>query len=233
MTNDIKKILFIYESINSVKEDFRSKVLNETSTSSNSLFGGKKVSIPRAGAHAGQKGWQSNNAWDIPTPIGTPVYSVTSGVVQTFSDYGPIPKRTHGKTLFGAGFTVKSDSGPNVYYTHLKNCQVKRGDKISCGQLLGFVMDFPGSSYDHLHIAVSTGHDISEVIDNNGNIKCGKGLKILGKDIEIPKDLNNTDDLLNTDYKGKKVKDILNISDTDTEAPDFFDIIKKLLSVIS
>lgn len=152
MSTDIKDILHSFDSIIDENKMF----IDEVSASSSSLFGGGAVRIPADGAHKGQSGWQSNNAWDIPTPINSPVYAVADGVVLTFSDYGPNPIHKDGKTLFGAGFTVNSANGlPDVYYTHLKNCTVGKGDTIKCGQLLGYVMDFPGSDYDHLHIGVS------------------------------------------------------------------------------
>ena len=129
------------------------------------------IKVPGAGAHAGQSGWQSNNAWDIGAPVGTPVYAVNSGTVITFNDYGPTIQKRNGKKLFGLGFTVKSDNSlPSVYYTHLKNPQVSKGSKIARGQLLGYVMDFPGSSFDHLHIGIESG-DISQFITKDGTIK--------------------------------------------------------------
>jgi len=129
------------------------------------------IKVPGAGAHAGQSGWQSNNAWDIGAPVGTPVYAVNSGTVITFNDYGPTIQKRNGKKLFGLGFTVKSDNSlPSVYYTHLKNPQVSKGSKIVRGQLLAYVMDFPGSSFDHLHIGIESG-DISQFITRDGTIK--------------------------------------------------------------
>jgi murein DD-endopeptidase MepM/ murein hydrolase activator NlpD len=170
MSKDIKEILRSFDSIIDENKIF----IDEVSTSSSSLFGGSSVRIPADGAHKGQSGWQSNNAWDIPTPIGSPVYSVADGVVITFTDYGPNPIRKDNKTLFGAGFTVNSTNGlPDVYYTHLKDCTVGKGDTVKCGQLLGYVMDFPGSDYDHLHIGVESGHNIKEFLNPDGTLKCG------------------------------------------------------------
>jgi len=170
MNTDIKDILHSFDSIIDENKMF----IDEVATSSTSIFGGGAVRIPADGAHKGQSGWQSNNAWDIPTPIGSPVYSVADGVVLTFSDYGPNPIRKDGKTLFGAGFTVNSANGlPDVYYTHLKDCTVGKGDTVKCGQLLGYVMDFPGSDYDHLHIGVESGHNIKEFLNADGTLKCG------------------------------------------------------------
>jgi peptidoglycan hydrolase-like protein with peptidoglycan-binding domain len=149
--------------------------LNEQ-TQSDRLFGSSEVEIPIDGAHAGQSGWPSANAWDIKAPIGEPVYAIANGTVTTFEDYGPKIIKTNGKKLYGAGFTVKSTDGlPNVFYTHLQNVQVRKGSSVQCGQLLGYVMDMPGSSYDHVHIGVEWGHNIREFLNDDGTLKCSKG----------------------------------------------------------
>ena len=149
--------------------------LFEVMANSNHLYGGSSLKIPGDGAHKGQEGWQSNNAWDIKASIGTPVYAVVGGTLKTYSDYGPTPIKKDGKTLFGGSFTVKSDEGlPDVYYTHLKDVKVRQGSRVECGQLLGYVMDFPGSDYDHLHIGVETGH-VRQFLNDDGTLKCGDG----------------------------------------------------------
>jgi len=145
-----------------------------TPLDSTMLFGGAKVKIPSAGSHAGQTGWQSGNAWDIFTPIGTPVYAVAAGTLKSFNDYGPDIIYVDGKKLFGISYTVKSDGKgvPSIYYAHLKNSPLKKGQHISCGQLVGYVMDFPGGS-SHLHIGVETGN-VKQFIndDGKGTLKC-------------------------------------------------------------
>jgi murein DD-endopeptidase MepM/ murein hydrolase activator NlpD len=172
MSKDIEKI---YSSFDKILEEKKS-IMNEVAASSTSLFGGTPLTIPVDGSHKGQEGWQSNNAWDIKADIGTPVYAVADGTVLTYSDYGPTPVHKNGKTLFGAGFTVDSANGlPDVYYTHLQGVTVRPGSKIECGQLLGYVMDFPGSSYDHLHIGVESGHNVREFLNSDGTLKCGGG----------------------------------------------------------
>lgn len=159
----------------STKEEFKSFLMNEDFNSSDKLFGGSTVIIPAAGAHGGQSGWQSGNAWDIMTDVGTPVYAIADGIAQTFSDYGDKVIERDGKRLFGQSFTVKSDNDlPDVYYTHLKDSPVRQGSKISCGQYIGSVMDFPGSEADHVHIGVQKG-DISQFLNIDGSLKCSKG----------------------------------------------------------
>ena len=155
------------------------KYLNEVE--SNYLLGGSNMTIPKDGAHARQSGWHSSNAWDIKASIGDPVFALAGGTVQVFSDYGSDVIKRGNKKLYGQSFTVDSDGGlPDIYYTHLKGSTVAKGDKIQCGQLIGYVMDFPGSSYDHVHIGVETGHNIREFLNDDGSLKCAKGQK-LGK----------------------------------------------------
>lgn len=170
-----KNILRIFEKFDSTKF-----FIKEISSDSSELFGGKKLKIPIDGAHQGQSGWASSNAWDIAAPIGTPVYALADGIVITFKDYGSKVIRTGGKKLFGQGFTVKSDFGlPNIYYTHLEGSSINKGDKIKCGQLLGYITDFPDSGYDHLHVGVETGN-IRQFLNDDGTMKCASGLQITG-----------------------------------------------------
>lgn len=172
MNEEIEEILKLYDSI-----------LKEASSSSSELFGGNNVKIPGDGAHAGQSGWHSSNAWDIAAPVGTPVYALADGVAQTFSDYGKNVIATQGKKLYGQSFTVKSDGGlPSIYYTHLEGSTVTKGSEIKCGQLLGYIMDFPNSSYDHVHIGVETGN-IRQFLNDDGTIKCAKGQKLSGYEV--------------------------------------------------
>jgi murein DD-endopeptidase MepM/ murein hydrolase activator NlpD len=173
MNTDIKKILQSFDKILNENKLF----VNEASASSSSLFGGDKVTIPASGAHAGQSGWQSGNAWDIAAAPNTPVYAIAAGKVITLKDYGTDVTETEGKILYGYGFTVDSDNNlPDVYYTHLTTVNVKQGDNIQCGQFLGYVMKSPQSvNYDHVHIGVESGHKITEFLNTDGSLKCGGG----------------------------------------------------------
>ncbi len=170
-----KNITRIFEEIESSK-----KSINEILSGSDELFGGSPVRIPRDGAHAGQSGWASGNAWDIAGSIGTPVYALASGVAVTFRDYGDKVIATDGKKLFGQSFTVDSDGDlPSVYYTHLYGSSIRKGSRVECGELLGYIMDFPGSSYDHVHIGVENGN-IRQFLNDDGTLRCAAGQDITG-----------------------------------------------------
>lgn len=172
-SNNVKRILKSFDKILNENKSF----VNEASATSNELLGGAQVKIPDSGAHAGQSGWQSGNAWDIAAAPNIPVYAIASGKVITMNNYGTDVTETEGKRLYGYGFTVDSENNlPDVYYTHLTTVSVKKGDNIQCGQFLGYVMQSPKSvNYDHVHIGVETGHEITEFLNTNGSLKCGGG----------------------------------------------------------
>ena len=174
-----KNITRLFEEIESSKNS-----INEILSGSEELFGGSPVRIPRDGAHAGQSGWASGNAWDIAGSIGTPVYALASGVAVTFRDYGDKVIARDGKKLYGQSFTIQSYDGlPDVYYTHLMRSPIRRGSEVSCGEFLGVIADFPGSSYDHVHIGVESGN-IRQFLNDDGTLKCATGQDITGINID-------------------------------------------------
>ena len=182
---DIEKIFGLYELILSNSN------LNEASSESDNLFGGKNVKIPVDGAHAGQSGWASGNAWDVAGGIGTPVYAIASGQATTFTDYGSEVIARDGKKLFGQSFTVQSYDGlPDVYYTHLEGSPVTKGSEVKCGQFIGYIVDFPGSSYDHVHIGIESGN-IRQFLNDDGSIKCAKGQELSGYELGSSPTSNN------------------------------------------
>jgi murein DD-endopeptidase MepM/ murein hydrolase activator NlpD len=174
-----KHISRIFEEIESSKNS-----INEILSGSEELFGGAPVRIPRDGAHAGQSGWASGNAWDIAGSIGTPVYALASGVAVTFKDYGDKVIARDGKKLYGQSIVVQSYDGlPDVYYTHLMGSPIRKGSEVTCGEFLGMIMDFPDSSYDHVHIGVESGN-IRQFLNDDGTLKCATGQDITGIKID-------------------------------------------------
>jgi hypothetical protein len=101
-------------------------------------------------------------------------------------------------------------------------------------------MDFPNSSYDHVHIGVEYGHDIREFLTKEGKIKCnGKSISV-GSPIgtsEVPpsssteEEKSLLDKILNSDFGGKKIKDLIDAVEGDFNKIlktmfDFFNLIK-------
>jgi murein DD-endopeptidase MepM/ murein hydrolase activator NlpD len=143
--------------------------------------------------------WKDNNAYDVRpqsdtvSGAGTPVYSLTSGKVTSATNReGFVQKVKNGGkyNLFGSNLTIKSDNEPDVFYTHLQDLQVKSGDVVKKGQLIGYVGDAEGRFSDHVHIAVSSG-DVKDLVNpSTGEIK-------------------GFEDILNGDYDNGKLKKVL------------------------
>lgn len=159
-----------------------SKRLELKSNFSDSFFGGKQ---PRwlndwglregETLHGGRSrgNWMSDRAWDVGQDPGTPIHSLTSGIVANTIQYdgSKDPK------VFGFSFMViGSDGYPNIWYTHTESPSVKNGDIISVGQKIAEVTTwrlYPKNS--HVHIGLESGY-ISDLMEESGKIKKTKQL---------------------------------------------------------
>lgn len=99
--------------------------------------------------------------------IGTAIYSATDGEVisinNTCANIGYYGNNCGGQ--FGNSVRIKADTGSDavleVYYAHMmKNIKVKPGQKVTKGQLLGYMGASGSSTGTHLHF---------EIRDANGN----------------------------------------------------------------
>ena len=123
------------------------------------------------GAHRGREfgNWQSDNAWDIFAPAGTPVYSLTAGKVG-FTVVGTPP--TPDSKVYGDRVQVDSAGGmPDIYYTHIK-MTVKRGQVVQVGDLIGHIVGHdtnPGMPI-HVHIGLDQKKHIKDFIAEDGTL---------------------------------------------------------------
>lgn len=164
-------------------KQFNRKEINEAT----SIFGGLEPKWGKGGYENGPKNhgarplgnWQSDNAWDIFAKPGTPVYAITSGEVTKVK----VSNKTTGK-IFGTQISVNSNDGnPNVFYTHLKNVVVKRGDNIKAGDKIGEISEWDDApSITHVHIGLSGGKHIRDIVSEDGVIT---GAQIFGPDGEV------------------------------------------------
>lgn len=95
---------------------------------------------PEAHAERPLGNWQSDNAYDLGVPVGTPIYAVRDGVVG--KNWGTMADRPNdGQRVEIAG----------VWYGHLSKVSVQPGQTVKRGQLIGY----SGQSQNgvpHLHI---------------------------------------------------------------------------------
>ncbi len=85
---------------------------------------------------------------DFTAPVGTPVYATGNGKVITVTG----SKRSR----VGLGLEIKIDHGYGyeTVYGHLNAFNVKRGQKVKRGDLIGYVGNTGGSTAPHLHYEV-------------------------------------------------------------------------------
>ncbi|SMO39603.1 Peptidase family M23 [Geodermatophilus aquaeductus] len=84
---------------------------------------------------------------DIAAPIGTPIYAATSGVVQ----------RTGPATGFGLAIYIRGDDGAITVYGHVNAEYVRKGERVTAGEVIGEVGNRGQSTGPHLHFEVHPG----------------------------------------------------------------------------
>jgi murein DD-endopeptidase MepM/ murein hydrolase activator NlpD len=117
---------------------------------------GKLIGFPYQGSHTLYGNWESDNAVDIATPTGTPVYAVEDGTIG--SQIGAI----NSSDPHLMGLRVHLDSADNeYYYAHLSKLVVTAGQQVHKGDLIGYSGSANG--VEHLHFAVRDGSPLSVV----------------------------------------------------------------------
>jgi predicted nucleotidyltransferase len=114
--------------------------------------------------------WESDNAWDIFSPPGTVVNSYTDGTVSKVRDTG----KNSGK-IFGTQVSIKgSGDFPDIFYTHLKDVKLQKGDIVKVGDYIGAIsewLDHPDIT--HVHIGLPRGHHLKDLLVNSEQIFTG------------------------------------------------------------
>jgi hypothetical protein len=104
------------------------------------------IGTPHTGTHT-LGNWQSDNAYDISEPVGTPVKAVISGTVTRVGSLGAAP----GSRFAGQHVQIDGDNGQAVWYGHLSQTTVKAGQHVNVGDELGLSGSANGVA--HLHFA--------------------------------------------------------------------------------
>lgn len=94
--------------------------------------------------------WRSHNGTDFEAQAGSVVKSITDGVV----------KDVYTDSSYGVTVKIEHDSGFTAYYSGLgETVSVKKDDKVSSGQEIGFVAKVPCEITDESHIHLSVFKD--------------------------------------------------------------------------
>lgn len=116
---------------------------------------GPIIGRPHQGTHT-LGNWQSDNAVDISVPRGTPALSAIAGGVTKVS-FAPEGGRISGDSITICG------SGQCIFYTHLSAVNVKTGDTVQVGSVIGAT---GVAGVPHLHFGVQNGSPFKYVGGN-------------------------------------------------------------------
>jgi murein DD-endopeptidase MepM/ murein hydrolase activator NlpD len=109
---------------------------------------GKLIGTPHAGTHT-LGNWQSDNAVDLAVPVGTPIYALEDGVVAKTRD------RPSGGGRFAGGQITLAGRGNDYFYGHTSQINVRPGQRVRKGQIIGRTGSANGVA--HLHLGVERG----------------------------------------------------------------------------
>lgn len=85
---------------------------------------------------------------DFTAPVGTPVYATGNGTVTDVSG------SSRSRVGLGLSITIDHGYGYETVYGHLSAFNVKRGQKVKRGDVIGYVGNTGGSTAPHLHYEV-------------------------------------------------------------------------------
>jgi murein DD-endopeptidase MepM/ murein hydrolase activator NlpD len=88
---------------------------------------------------------QPHNGIDIAMPEGTELRSVVDGVVERVFD---------GSGKIGEGVVIKLEDGTRAIYGHMSDVDVKVGERIEAGELIGLSGNTGNSTGPHLHFGI-------------------------------------------------------------------------------
>lgn len=180
--------------------------------------------------------WESDNAWDLFAPAGTSVNSFSEGKVTKVRNSG----KSSGK-IFGTQVSIQGKNGySNIFYTHLKNVNLKTGDNVSIGQKIGEISEWDGhDSSTHVHIGLPYGKNLKDLIKGQSlsstNAETGSSLLPSGAGALATTPVNNASksssftgtaakitglDLLMQTRIGKNIESYLLGMQNDVEASD-------------
>jgi murein DD-endopeptidase MepM/ murein hydrolase activator NlpD len=107
--------------------------------------------------------WQSDNAWDLFAPSETQWYSITKGKVTKVYNTGKSTGKVYGTQVSVEGM----DGYPNIFYTHLKNVTVERGDIVDIGTPIGEISEWGQSKSTHVHVGLPYGKHIQDLLTSD------------------------------------------------------------------
>ncbi len=105
--------------------------------------------LPAGSYHISQPYGGSHTGVDMAAPKGTPIYASKSGTVVTAQHWDG--HSTGGMQSYGNMVQIMHDDGSSTLYAHCSSINVSVGQRVSQGQVIGYVGSTGNSSGNHLH----------------------------------------------------------------------------------
>lgn len=100
----------------------------------------------------GTRGGEFHRGIDLAAPQGEPIYASKAGTVIK-AEFHP---------SWGNVVAIKHEDGTTALYAHQQEYQVKVGDKVKQGQIIGYVGSTGNSTGSHLHFELCLDHSLSQ-----------------------------------------------------------------------
>ncbi|MGK7389766.1 MAG: peptidoglycan DD-metalloendopeptidase family protein [Candidatus Cyclobacteriaceae bacterium M2_1C_046] len=97
--------------------------------------------------HPIHKGKYMHDGIDFASPRNTPVYATANGIIK-------LVKNSKDQTGYGNQIEIDHNNGYVTKYAHLESMNVKQGEEVKRGQIIGLVGNSGGSVAPHLHYEV-------------------------------------------------------------------------------
>lgn len=149
---------------------------------------------------------------DFGMPVGTPIQSPISGTVvkvQTLTD------------SYGKNVRIRDADGNTHYFAHLNDFNVKEGDTVQAGQVIGYSGNTGDSGSPHLHYEVRRGDNWNDQLDPYTYINAYNN-SVTATDTSKAQQKNNDD----------RVKSALNKAVEERGLSDLYDLSDKEIATI-
>lgn len=118
-----------------------------------------------------ERNWYSDNAWDVLSPSGTQIYSLTDGKVTSVKQ-----SASSAPNIYGIQIIVAGQNGyPDIFYTHTDSPAVSVGDVVKVGDPIAQIgLPKTKEMPHHVHIGLPPGVHISSLMSQGGQFKSRK-----------------------------------------------------------
>lgn len=125
-------------------------------------------------AQSGAYGGSQHNGMDLGAPVGTKLYAPLTGTVRNIGNTDAVP----GCYSWGKWLLIDHPNGLSSMFAHLSHIAVTPGQKVSTGDIVGYVGNTGYSTGPHLHytVYVTDGVEVKQFNQFKAVTGCGAAL---------------------------------------------------------